>query len=46
MTTKSELQKIFKGLLHTEEEITVTQENSRKNKPLTKHTSKQVIGAK
>jgi hypothetical protein len=30
---KPALQKILKGLLHTEEEIRVTQEDARKNKP-------------
>jgi hypothetical protein len=34
MTTKPALQKILKGLLHTEEEITVSQENTIKNTSL------------
>jgi hypothetical protein len=32
MTTKPPLQKLFKGLLHTEEEIRMRQEMARKNK--------------
>jgi hypothetical protein len=32
-TTNPALQKIFKGLLHIEEETKVRQEDSRKNKP-------------
>jgi hypothetical protein len=40
-TTKPVLQKILKGLLHIEEETTVRQEDSRKNKTfLSKQTSK------
>jgi hypothetical protein len=33
MTTKPALQKILKGLLHTDEEIRVRQEDARKNNP-------------
>jgi hypothetical protein len=33
MTTKPALQKILKGILHIEEEIRVSQRDSRKNKP-------------
>jgi hypothetical protein len=44
MTTKPALQKILKGLLHIKEETREKQEDSRKNKLFTKHTSKQGIG--
>jgi hypothetical protein len=33
MTTKPALEKVLKGLLHTEKETRVRQEDLRKNKP-------------
>jgi predicted RNA-binding protein YlqC (UPF0109 family) len=33
MTTKFALKKILKGILHTKEEVRVSEENERKNKP-------------
>jgi predicted RNA-binding protein YlqC (UPF0109 family) len=33
MTTKPALQKILKGILHTDEEVRLDQENARKSKP-------------